>query len=203
MYKTEHLWRGRLFSAFAAIHVLWGSTYLAIPLAVQIVPPFLLIGARSIAAGAVLPGLAQLQHRGLPTARAWALSAASGILLFGFCRGALAFAGKFVPSGLAAVMLATVPFWIVLLRFMISAADRPKISTLIALSPGLAGVAVFTLSGPSQGTGASSFDPGMVLILLAAAFCWAAGSIISQRQPPAYRRPPLQACSSFAEARPS
>jgi drug/metabolite transporter (DMT)-like permease len=109
-------------------------------------------------------------------------SAASGILLFGCCHGTLAFAEKFVPSGLAAVMLATVPFWIVLLRFMISAADRPKIATLVALIPGVAGVAIFTLSGPSQGAGASSIDPGMVLVLLAAAFFWAAGSIISQRQ---------------------
>jgi drug/metabolite transporter (DMT)-like permease len=177
---TERIRRGRLFWTFAAVYILWGSTYLAIALGVQSIPPFLLIGARSLAAGTILLGLAQLQHRGAPSARAWASSAASGILLFGCCHGALAFAEKFTPSGLAAVMLATVPFWIVLLKFMISAADRPKTATLIALVPGLAGAAIFALSGPSQGAG--SIDPVMVLILLGAAFFWATGSIISQRQ---------------------
>jgi drug/metabolite transporter (DMT)-like permease len=127
-----------------------------------------------------LLGLAQLQHKGLASSRVWALSAASGILLFGCCHGALAFAEKFAPSGLASVMLATAPFWIVLLRFIISGADRPKGATLIALVTGMVGVAIFASPSFSQGTG--SIDLGTVLILLAAAFCWAAGSIISKRQ---------------------
>jgi drug/metabolite transporter (DMT)-like permease len=174
--------RALLLAAFAAVYVLWGSTYLAIALAVQSIPPFLMIGVRSIAAGAILLGFAQFRSHGLPSARAWASAAASGVLLFGGCHGALAYAEKYVPSGLAAVMLATIPFWIVLIKFVISAEDRPKIMTLAALVVGLAGVALFMLpTGPQE---AGPIAPEMVLVLLGSAFLWAAGSIISQRQSP-------------------
>jgi drug/metabolite transporter (DMT)-like permease len=174
--------RGPLLAAFAAVYILWGSTYLAIALAVQSIPPFLMIGVRSVAAGAMLLGLAQFRSPGLPSARAWASAAASGVLLFGGCHGTLAYAEKYVPSGLAAVMLATIPFWIVLIKFVISAEDRPKIMTLAALVAGLAGVALFML--PTEAQKAGPIAPEMVLILLGSAFLWAAGSIISQRQSP-------------------
>jgi drug/metabolite transporter (DMT)-like permease len=174
--------RGSLLAAFAAVYFLWGSTYLAIALAVQSIPPFLMIGVRSIAAGAILLGLARFRRSGLPPARAWASSAASGVLLFGGCQGGLAFAEKYVPSGLAAVMLATIPFWMVLIKFLISNEDYPKTMTLAALVAGLAGVALFMLpSGPQK---AGPIAPLMVLILLGSAIMWAAGSIISQRQSP-------------------
>jgi drug/metabolite transporter (DMT)-like permease len=174
--------RGLLLAAFAAVYVLWGSTYLAIALAVQSIPPFLMIGVRSIAAGAILLGLAQFRSLGVPPARAWASAAASGALLFGGCHGALAYAEKYAPSGLAAVMLATIPFWMVLIKLVVSAEDRPKIATLAALVAGLAGVALFMLpSGPQE---AGPIAPPMVAILLGSAFMWAAGSIISQRQSP-------------------
>jgi drug/metabolite transporter (DMT)-like permease len=177
--QTGHS-RVLILGAFAAVYVLWGSTYLAIAVAVQSIPPFLLIGVRSLAAGAVLLGFAQLRKPSMPPARAWASAAASGVLLFGGCHGTLAYAEKYVSSGLAAVMLATVPFWIVLIKFVISAVDRPKIVMLAALIPGLAGVALFTLPAGSQK--AAPIAPEMVLVLLGSAFLWAAGSIISQRQ---------------------
>jgi drug/metabolite transporter (DMT)-like permease len=167
-------------AAFAAIYFLWGSTYLAIALGEQSIPPFLLISARSLAAGAALFGFAQVRSPGLPPASAWASAAASGILLFGGCHGTLAYAQQYVSSGLAAVMLATIPFWIVLIKFAISTEDRPKTMTLAALVPGLAGVALFML--PQGPHGASPIAPDMVLILLGSAVFWAAGSIISQRQ---------------------
>jgi len=172
--------RALLLAAFAAVYVLWGSTYLAIALAVQSIPPFLMIGVRSIAARAILFGLAQFRSPGFPPARAWRSAAASGVLLFGGCHGALAYAERYVPSGLAAVMLATIPFWLVLIRFVISVEDRPKVMTLAALVAGLAGVALFMAPSGPQETG--PIAPLMVLILLGAAFMWAAGSIISQRQ---------------------
>jgi drug/metabolite transporter (DMT)-like permease len=171
---------GLLLAAFAAVYILWGSTYLAIALAVRSIPPFLMIGLRSVAAGAILLGLAQVRNPGLPRARVWASAAASGILLFGGCHGTLAYAEEYVPSGLAAVMLATIPFWIVLIKFVISAEDRPTPMTLAALVPGLAGVALFALPAGSQAAG--PIAPEMVLILLASACMWAVGSVISQRQ---------------------
>jgi drug/metabolite transporter (DMT)-like permease len=177
---TERISRGQLLAAFAAVYILWGSTYLAVALAVQSIPPFLLIGVRSLAAGAILLGLAQIRNPGLPPARAWASAAASGILLFGGCHGTLAYVQEYVPSGLAAVMLATIPFWIVLIKFAISAEDRPRSMTLACLVPGLVGVALFVLPGSLRKAG--PIAPAMVLMLLGSAFSWAAGSIISQRR---------------------
>src|SRR5271166_1397924 len=87
--------------AFAVVYILWGSTYLAIAVAVQSIPPFLLIGVRSLAAGAILFGFADVRNPGKPPARAWASAAASGLLLFGGCHGTLAYAEKYVSSGLA------------------------------------------------------------------------------------------------------
>jgi drug/metabolite transporter (DMT)-like permease len=174
--------RALTLGAFAVVYVLWGSTYLAIAVAVQSIPPFLLIGIRSLAAGAILFGFAEFRNPGMPPAGAWASAAAGGVLLFGGCHGTLAYAEKYVSSGLAAVMLATIPFWIVLIKFVIPAEDRPRIMTLAALIPGLAGVALFVLpTGPQE---AGPIAPGMVLILLGSAFLWALGSIVSQRQSP-------------------
>jgi drug/metabolite transporter (DMT)-like permease len=177
---SEPIGRGRRPAAFAIVYIVWGSTYLAVALAVQSIPPFLLIGIRSLAAGAILFAVAQVQNPRWPSARAWALAAASGILLFGGCHGALAYAQETVPSGLAAVMLATIPFWIVLIKFATSAEDRPKKLTFVALIPGLIGVALFVL--PTDTHGAAPVAPAMALLLLAAAFSWAAGSLLSQRQ---------------------
>jgi drug/metabolite transporter (DMT)-like permease len=174
--------RAQTLGAFAVVYILWGSTYLAIAVAVQSIPPFLLIGVRSLAAGAILLGFAEFRNPGMPPARAWASAAASGVLLFGGCHGTLAYAEKYVSSGLAAVMLGTIPFWIVLIKFVIPAGDRPKIMTLAALVPGLAGVALFMLPTGAQDSGPIS--PEMVLILLGSAFLWALGSIVSQRQSP-------------------
>ncbi|HWX34448.1 MAG TPA: EamA family transporter [Steroidobacteraceae bacterium] len=169
--------RAQTLGAFAVVYILWGSTYLAIAVAVQSIPPFLLIGVRSLAAGAILLGFAEFRNPGMPPARAWASAAASGVLLFGGCHGTLAYAEKYVSSGLAAI-----PFWIVLIKFVIPTEDRPKIMILAALVPGLAGVAQFMLpTGPQE---AGPIAPEMVLILLGSAFLWALGSIVSQRQSP-------------------
>src|SRR5690348_14181582 len=93
--------RTRLVAAFVAIYLVWGSTYLAVALGLQTVPPFLLMGGRSVAAGAILLGLAWLRTSTLPPAGAWPHAAASGLMLFAGCHGAAAYAQQHVPSGLA------------------------------------------------------------------------------------------------------
>jgi drug/metabolite transporter (DMT)-like permease len=169
--------RSRLVAAFAAVYLIWGSTFLALALGLQTIPPLLLMGARSIVAGAILLAIEQIRRPGLLPARAWASAAVSGLLLFVGCHGTLAYAQQYVPSGLAAVMLATVPFWIVLLN--VSAQTNPRLKMLMfaGLLPGLAGVAL--IAWP-QGPGAvAPVDPKMLVLLLASAFFWAAGSLVS------------------------
>jgi drug/metabolite transporter (DMT)-like permease len=171
--------RSPAVAAFAAVYVIWGSTYLALALALASMPPLLLTGARSVSAGAILLGIQRLRSSGLPSARAWGFAAVVGVLMFVGCHGTLAYAQQYVPSGLAAVMLATIPFWIVLLNFAASPGGRPSLLSFVGLVPGLAGVALITWSGGLLET--KPIPPAMVLLLLGSAFSWAAGSVISQR----------------------
>jgi drug/metabolite transporter (DMT)-like permease len=172
--------RGRLIAAFAVVYLIWGSTFLALALGLQSIPPLLLMGARSIAGGAILLAIEQVRRPGLPPGRAWASAAVSGMLLFVGGHGTLAYAQQYVPSGLAAVMLATVPFWIVLLGAFAPTDPRAKMLTLAGLLPGLAGVAL--IAWPQDPRETAAVDPLMLALLLASAFFWAAGSLVSQRQ---------------------
>jgi drug/metabolite transporter (DMT)-like permease len=171
---------GRVIVAFATIYAIWGSTYLALALALQSLPPFLLVGVRSIAGGLILLGIERSRSGALPPAGAWMPAALGGLLLFAGCHGSLAYAQQYVPSGLAAVMIATVPFWFVLLNVAMPRSHRPNIGNLLAPIPGLAGVALIAWRRVSPES--SSVDPTMVLLLLASAFSWAAGSRVGQRR---------------------
>src|SRR5262245_54848201 len=108
--------RAPLAAAFAAIYFLWGGTYLAIALGLQSIPPFLLIGSRSIIGGFALFALSQWRKVAVRSLRDWTQAAISGAFFFIGCHGALAYAQRSVPSGLAAIILATIPFWIVLVN---------------------------------------------------------------------------------------
>lgn len=171
--------RGGVVAAFATIYIVWGSTYLAVALGLKSLPPFLLMGVRTFAAGVVLFSL-QLRHRGMAPAATWLWAILSGGWLFAGCHGALAYAQQHVPTGMAAVMLATIPFWIVLINFVMPVDRRPGIASLAGLIPGLIGVVLIAFrSGPATQV---AIDPVMVLLLLGSALSWAVGTVMSQRQ---------------------
>jgi drug/metabolite transporter (DMT)-like permease len=139
--------RLHLAGAFGAIYLLWGGTYLAIALGLQSIPPFLLIGARSILGGAVLLALSGLR----PLVRSWEdwrHATISGMLLFVGCHGTLAYAQRYVPSGLSAIILATIPFWIVLVNASIGQSE--SLRKVVAFVPGLAGVGVIAWNETSN-----------------------------------------------------
>ena len=172
--------RGGFVAAFAAIYGIWGSTYLAVALGLKSLPPFLLMGARTFVAGVILFSFEQLRRPGLAPTSTCALAVLSGVLLFVGCHGAMAYAQQHVPTGLAAVMLATVPFWIVLINLVVPAGRRPGMASLWGLTPGLIGVALIAWQRGTSGQAA--IDPVMVLVLLGSAFSWAAGTVTAQRQ---------------------
>jgi drug/metabolite transporter (DMT)-like permease len=172
--------RGRLVAAFAAIYLLWGGTYLAIAISLQSIPPFILMGARAALAGLLLLAVSSLRGTGLPSLSAWFPAAIGGTLLFGGCHGALGHAQRHVPSGLSAVVLATIPFWLLLLNFAAPVGERPKAASLLGLIPGFAGVAL--IAWPEASGGENAVRPAMIALLLASAFSWALGSLVSQRR---------------------
>jgi len=168
----------KITAAFAAIYLLWGATYLAIALGLQSIPAFLLIASRSLMGGAVLLLIAYLRGPGLRPLGDWGHAAIGGAFFFIGCHGALAYAQRQVPSGLAAVLLATIPFWIVLVNGIV--ARNEPLGKLSALLPGFAGAALIAWHDTSSSTRAFSWT--MILLLLASALSWALGTVYSQRR---------------------
>jgi drug/metabolite transporter (DMT)-like permease len=169
----------RLWSALACVYVIWGSTYLAIRVMVEDVPPMLGAGVRFVVAGgAMLAFLAARGRRVRVSRRALAAAALIGLLLPAGGNGVVTIAEQNVPSGLAALLIASVPLWIVLLRSTVGR-ERVARGTLGGLALGFAGLAVLLVPGsrPADATVA-----GVLLVLLAAC-SWATGSFLSPRLP--------------------
>lgn len=169
--------KAKLFGAFFLIYVVWGSNFLAIRYAVETIPPFLLMGVRSVLAGVCLYAWARLRRTPPPTPHQWRAAAAAGALLFLGCHGLLAWAQRRVPSGVAALALATIPLWMTLLDWLWARGSRPRAPVWIGLALGLLGLGV--LVGPGLGSG--SVDATGLLALLVSAFAWAAGSILGRK----------------------
>lgn len=133
-------------------------------------------GIRSVAGGIIL---LTLGWRGIAavSGSAWVSAAACGLLFFLGCHGMLAYAQQTVPSGIAAIVLATVPFWIVLLEYVVPGEKRPSPWKLLALLPGFAGVALIAWQNVSE----RPVGAGSIVFLLLSALSWAAGSLLSKR----------------------
>src|SRR5579863_4082671 len=165
----------KLALAFAAIYLVWGSTYLAIRYAVETIPPLVAAGFRHAIAGSVL--LAWAWARGFrPTREHWVSGFALGALFFLIGHGSLHWAEQYVGSGLAALLIATEPMFIVVLAWL---AGQQKISRLSALGLGLGVAGVAILSGFELSMKGSSLL-GLLAVLLGS-LSWSAGVVITPR----------------------
>ena len=163
----------KLALAFVAIYVIWGSTYLAIRYAVETIPPLVAAGIRHSVAGAIM--LAWAWWRGFrPTRQQWVAGLALGALFFLFGHGSLHWAEKYVDSGLAALLIATEPMFILVLGWMMG---RQKINRMSALGLGLGVVGVAMLAGFELTMKGSSLW-GLLAILFGS-FSWALGVVVS------------------------
>ncbi len=167
--------------AFAAIYLIWGSTYLAIRFAVETIPPFLMLAARFGLAGLLLYAWLRLRGRSRPPAREWLGSLAVGGLLLVGGTGAVAWAEQWIPSGLAALIVAIVPVWMVLLDWLRPNGRRPGPAVVAGLMLGLGGVAL--LVGPVElaGGGRMQFLGSAAVVL--GTISWATGSVFGARFP--------------------
>ncbi|WP_055562850.1 EamA family transporter [Hymenobacter sp. AT01-02] len=107
--------RTALLLAFAAVYLIWGSTYLGIRFAIESMPPLLMAGSRYTLAGAVLYGVMRLRGEPAPTWRGWGVALLIGICLLAFGNGGVTLGEQYIPSGLAALLVATVPMFLALL----------------------------------------------------------------------------------------
>lgn len=170
---------GAVWAALGIVYVVWGSTYLGIRIVVETMPPFLSAGTRFVTAGLVLAGL--LAWRKGPqvlkvTPRELASAVVIGLLLILGGNGLVVLAETSIPSGLAALLIAVVPAWVVVLRAC--SGERPTAGAVAGVLLGLAGLAVLTLPGLSGDVRISG-----VVLVIAATLMWSVGSFSSSRIP--------------------
>jgi drug/metabolite transporter (DMT)-like permease len=168
-------------AAFAAIYFVWGSTFLAIRYAVETIPPFAMMAGRCLFGGAILLVLGLVRERDLawPTRREWGGAVVIGTLLFVGCHGVLAYAEERVPSGIAALCLATIPLFVPLLAWALPEGRPPTGRRAGAFVVGFAGVALLVVS---QGTGGGLHTTDAIL-LVGSALSWAAGTVATHVVP--------------------
>ena len=169
----------KIAAALAVVYVIWGSTYLAIRIGVETIPPLLMAGVRQTAAGLLL--YAWLRGRGVarPERVHWRSAAIVGALMLLVGNGGVCWAEKYVPSGLTALLVATMPLWMVLLEWLWHGAARPSARIVCGLTLGFVGTGL--LVAPGRFGGGSHVDPKGALALFAATVAWAAGSLYSRR----------------------
>ena len=173
-----------MIAAFAAVYILWGSTYLAIKYAIETLPPFLMAGSRFMAAGTVLIVWARLSKDYVrPQLVHWRTSLIVGTLLLLGGNGLVVFAEHYISSSLAALLVATEPFWIVLLGWLWLKGSRPTGKVVLGLAVGIFGVWLLVSGQPAAAGAGSSMSLIGTLAVMAAALSWATGSIYGLKAP--------------------
>jgi drug/metabolite transporter (DMT)-like permease len=170
--ESSEVPRTKLLLAFAAIYLLWGSTYLAIRLAIDTIPPFLMAGSRFLLAGAVLYAFSARSGAPKPPPRHWRNAAIASVPLLVLGNGGVTWAERAVPSGAAALVIATLPAWLLILDWVYGGRKGPRLRELTGIGLGMAGVAVLSAPG--------GIDPIGAGILMIAAVSWAVGSLFNR-----------------------
>ena len=172
--------------AFLSIYVLWGSTYLAIRVAVETLPPFGMAATRFLVAGVLLGAWTLLQGKfERPTLVHWRSATIVGSLLLFSGNGCVVLAETRVESGVAALVIATTPLWMISIHALAPGGTRPRLAEIAGLALGFAGV--WVLVDPGVGR---AVDPFGTVLLVIATISWASGSLYSRSAP--LPRSPLQ-----------
>jgi drug/metabolite transporter (DMT)-like permease len=174
--------RSRAYAAWVVLCLVWGTTYLAIRVAIESIPPLLMAGVRWIVAGSLLIAFFRIRGHSLPERRQWVPLALRGALLIGLGNGAVVWAEQTVPSGLAAVLVALVPFWMVGIDALAGGGKAPTVRQIIGLFVGFAGI-VLLVSPNTRMVAGTGFWSGFIATQLACAG-WALGSTYARRRGP-------------------
>ena len=178
METTAAASRLMLGLAFAAVWIVWGSTYLAIAVAIETLPPLVMAGVRFVVAGVLVLGFVRLRGAVWPSRRQWRSAAIVGALMLLGGNGLVTWAEQTVPSSIAALLITTVPLWMTLLEGSVYGGRKPGPRAWIGLALGFLGVAVLVRPQPED---VAAWPLLGSLALITAAFSWANGSLLSRR----------------------
>jgi drug/metabolite transporter (DMT)-like permease len=166
---------------FAIVYIVWGSTFYAIRVGIESFPPYLLAGLRHFLVGLLLYPTFRIVAREKPTLPQWRTTCITGFLLLAVGNGTVSWAEKTVPSGIAALLVATVSLWMVLVEWLRPGGLRPAPRVIAGFLLGFLGMAL--LVGPQHLGDSERIDPTGACALIGASLAWAAGSIYSRHHP--------------------
>jgi drug/metabolite transporter (DMT)-like permease len=166
---------------FGIVYVVWGSTFYAIRIGVESIPPHLLAGLRYLTAGLFLFPIMRIVTREKPTLAQWKTTFVTGFLLFAIGNGTVSWSELILPSGIAALLVATVSLWMVLVDWLRPGGVRPMPRVIAGFFLGFAGMAL--LIGPKHLGGSERINPIGAFALIGASLAWAIGSIYSRHHP--------------------
>jgi drug/metabolite transporter (DMT)-like permease len=176
-----------LLLSFVAVYILWGSTFYAIRVGIESFPPLLLAGLRHFLVGLLFYPLFRRATRERPSLSEWRTSFVTGLLLLAIGNGTVSWSEQSVPSGIAALLVATVSLWMVLIDWLRRGGHRPAPRVLAGFLLGFLGMAL--LIGPKHIGQSERINPVGACALIGASFAWALGSIYSRHHP--HPRSPL------------
>ncbi len=169
--------------ALVSVCFFWGTTYLTIRMALESFPPLALVAIRFTISGVLLLAAAFLKGAHLPRGRELWLTALNGFIILGIGNAALTFAETWIPSGLAALIITTSPFWLVGIEALAPGGERLHAPTIAGMAIGLAGAALLVAPGAWGHGGMGHNLLKGFLVLQLGCLCWSAGSIAQRRQP--------------------
>jgi drug/metabolite transporter (DMT)-like permease len=164
--------------ALLSVYIVWGSTYLGIKIAIETFPPFLMAGIRFLIAGALLYGFVVVKEKKHPKLIEWRDTTIIGTLLLLGGNGLVVIAEKTIPSSIAAIVVATVPLWMIVIAWFLKIQTKPNKSTLVGTLIGFIGVVILMFPSHQEHL---RFDTFGLLITLLGAILWSLGSIYSQK----------------------
>ena len=169
-----------MVAAFAAVYVIWGSTYLAISIGIQSLPPLIMAACRHFTAGLIFYPLLRWKTGIRPTPAQWRTAAITGLLLILIGNGGVCLSERTVPTGVAALLVAMVSFWMVIVEWLRPGGIKPSPRVIVSLILGFGGLSL--LVGPAHLGGSERVDPVGTGILAVGSFAWACGSIYSKHK---------------------
>jgi drug/metabolite transporter (DMT)-like permease len=175
--KAPRATRGQIIAAFASIYTVWGSTYLAIRYAVETMPPFVMGGTRFLISGLILYAWSRSRGAVRPTRKQWRNATIAGAFLLLGGNGGVVWAEQTVESGMTALLVSILPFWLVIIEWARPPRRRPSAAVLIGLVVGFIGLIV--LIGPGD-IGANGVSLLGAIVLILASLSWAIGSFWSR-----------------------
>ncbi|TGE15924.1 drug/metabolite exporter YedA [Hymenobacter elongatus] len=174
--------RAALLGAFAIVYLIWGSTYLGIRFAIDSIPPLLMAGTRYSLAGLLLYGYMRWRGEPRPTAQGWLTAVLIGVCLLTFGNGGVTLGEQYIPTGMASLLVATVPMFLALLGWLSGLAARPTPWVALGLLLGMGGVYLLARNPGASHVALPGHETLGIILVLVAALVWSIGSLYSKKK---------------------